>query len=265
MLPKMMSTGIAPPRRLAMIHPTNSPGMAAGVKNGSTVSASENRIWTSPKLSGANTSVRTTYTAAMAAPCTRKWVPFVFHVFYSPLVLFYEWKVTNTRHIYRRWPPCKPLYDLGFLRAFCSGIEYSIRGVEMQGTILNYLITLACVDRPWLWNSFLLRGKPACRNFYSQFFVIILTCSCEDIFTWAFGSKTSCLYGDRGKGLAVTESFRADHRNSGTDFLQYEDLCIPGRLRHLCLWYFLKSLPVSGFYSFWRHWLQWLWLCRFFR
>ena len=32
----------------------------------------------------------------------QKMSTFVFHVFYSPLVLFYEWKVTNTRHIYRR-------------------------------------------------------------------------------------------------------------------------------------------------------------------
>ena len=44
MLPKIMSTGMAPPKRLAMIHPTNNPGIAAGVKNGRMVSASEKRI-----------------------------------------------------------------------------------------------------------------------------------------------------------------------------------------------------------------------------
>ena len=44
-----------------------SPGTAAGVKNGRIVSDSEMRTCTSPYEIGANTSVRTTYTAAIAA------------------------------------------------------------------------------------------------------------------------------------------------------------------------------------------------------
>ena len=64
-----MSSGIAPPSMLAMMQPTNSPGTAAGVKNGSTVSISEIRTWTSLKLIGANSTVSTTYSAAITAAC----------------------------------------------------------------------------------------------------------------------------------------------------------------------------------------------------
>ena len=59
-LPKIMSGRIAPPRILAVRHPINKPGIAAGVKSGRIVSASEMRTCISPKLNGAKTRVRTT-------------------------------------------------------------------------------------------------------------------------------------------------------------------------------------------------------------
>ncbi len=41
MLPKIISRGAPPPKRLARTHPMNSPGTAASVNSGSIVSASE--------------------------------------------------------------------------------------------------------------------------------------------------------------------------------------------------------------------------------
>ena len=53
MLPKMISGRIAPPRMFPTIHPTKSPGIAAGVNTGRIVSASAIRICTSPNENGA--------------------------------------------------------------------------------------------------------------------------------------------------------------------------------------------------------------------
>ena len=52
-LPKIMSGRIAPPRMFPIRHPTNSPGIAAGVNNGKIVRASEIRIFISPNENGA--------------------------------------------------------------------------------------------------------------------------------------------------------------------------------------------------------------------
>lgn len=59
-LPKIMSGRIAPPSVFPMRHPTNNPGIAAGVNTGRIVSASAKRICTSPKASDAPTTVSTT-------------------------------------------------------------------------------------------------------------------------------------------------------------------------------------------------------------
>ena len=47
-LPAITSSIIPPPSMLAIRQPMNSPGIAAGVKNGSTVRASATRVWIAP-------------------------------------------------------------------------------------------------------------------------------------------------------------------------------------------------------------------------
>ena len=59
-LPNTTSRGMAPQSRLESRHPANSPGTAAGVKNGSIQRASAILNWTGPKLMGANRMVSTT-------------------------------------------------------------------------------------------------------------------------------------------------------------------------------------------------------------
>jgi hypothetical protein len=98
-LPKIMSGRIAPPSVFPMRHPINNPGIAAGVNTGRIVSASAKRICTSPVMHRQQ-SVRHRW--------QRSWLPvpgkalcyLSFSLFSSPLVLFYEWKVTNTRFIF---------------------------------------------------------------------------------------------------------------------------------------------------------------------
>ena len=67
-LPKITSTGMAPPSRFPRTQPTNRPGMAAGVNMGRMVNASEILTCISPKEMGAKITVSTTYRAAMIAP-----------------------------------------------------------------------------------------------------------------------------------------------------------------------------------------------------
>ena len=59
-LPNTTSRAAAPPRRLEIRQPKNTPGTAAGVKYGRTHRASEIRNWTGPKLMGRKAMVRTT-------------------------------------------------------------------------------------------------------------------------------------------------------------------------------------------------------------
>ena len=99
-LPKIMSGRIAPPSVFPMRHPTNNPGIAAGVNTGRIVSASAKRICTSPKASDAPTSVRHRWQQSWLPVPGKALCYLSFSLFSSPLVLFYEWKVTNTRFIF---------------------------------------------------------------------------------------------------------------------------------------------------------------------
>ena len=101
-LPNAISRGIAPPSRLARIQPTKRPGMAAGVKE-----------WKNGQGLG-NSNLNLSITKRCKHQCQynidsrnqrclhQKQGTLVFHIHLSPLVLFYEWKVTNTRFIFAR-------------------------------------------------------------------------------------------------------------------------------------------------------------------
>lgn len=104
MLPKIISGKIAPPNMLLIRHPKNTPGIPAGVIAGRIVSASEKAdLHFSECKRCAEHSQYDVDCGDHRRLCHEKALCFVelFSFFNSPLVLFYVWKVTNTRFIFR--------------------------------------------------------------------------------------------------------------------------------------------------------------------
>ena len=106
-LPKIMSGRIAPPSVFPMRHPTNNPGIAAGVNTGRIVSAVLPQNGSAPlqkPVMHRQQSVRHRWQQSWLPVPGKALCYLSFSLFSSPLVLFYEWKVTNTRFIFaQQW------------------------------------------------------------------------------------------------------------------------------------------------------------------